>query len=98
MEITRIRIKRNTNPTDTVLLGEATIQLDGCLIIHGLKLLNLKGKRIVSFPNKKIRKYDELVDGKYQSKYEYTDIVHPSTPELRNYIETELFKYYDMEE
>lgn len=95
MDITSVRIKRNSNPNDQ-LLGVASIQLDGCLVIHGIKLLQMKDKRVVSFPNKKIRKYDYISDGKYQEKYEYTDIVHPSNAEFRNYIETEIFKYFDM--
>ena len=95
MKITSIRIKRNSKLNDQ-LLGVASIQLDDCLIIHGIKLLQLKNKRVVSFPNKKIRKYDVVNDGNYEEKYEYTDIVHPSNVEFRNYIEEELFKYFDM--
>lgn len=95
MKVTSIRIKRNSKPEDQ-LLGVASIQLDDCLIIHGIKLLQLKDKRVVSFPNKKIRKYDVINNGNYEEKYEYTDIVHPSNAEFRHYIEDEIFKYYDM--
>lgn len=95
MRITSIRIKRNIKPNDE-LLGVASIQLDDCLVIHGIKLLQLKDKRVISFPNKKIRKYDVITDGTYEEKYEYTDIVHPSNSEFRHYIEDELFKYYDL--
>ena len=97
MEITSIRIKKSGKDTDK-LLGVASIQLDNCLIIHGIKLIQLKDKRVVSFPNKKIKKYSVVKDGSYEEKYEYADIVHPSTPELRKYIEDEVFKYYDMME
>ena len=31
----------------------------------------MKDKRVVSFPNKKIRKYDYISDGKYQPKGSY---------------------------
>ena len=97
MEITGIRIKKNTRRNDQ-LLGVASIQLDNCLIIHNIKIVQLKDKRVVSFPNKKIKKYDATLDGEYVEKYEYSDIVHPSNTEFRNYIETEIFKYFDMNE
>lgn len=97
MKITSIRIKRNNNvdPEDKYL-GTASIQLDDCLVIHGITLLQIKDKRIVSFPNKKIKKFDVVSDGGYEEKYEYSDIVHPSNAEFRNYVETEIFKYYDL--
>ena len=95
MKITGIRIKRNSKP-DGHYLGTASIQLDGCLLIHGIKLYEMKGKRIVSFPNKKIKKFDIISDGGYEEKYEYSDIVHPTNTEFRNYINTEIFRYYDL--
>lgn len=95
MKITGIRIKRNSKPDD-YYLGTASIQLDDCLVIHGITLLNIKGKRVVSFPNKKIKKFNVVSDGGYEEKYEYSDIVHPSNAEFRNYIDTEIFKYYDL--
>jgi len=93
MKITSVRIKRGTSTVDTRLLGTASIQLDDCLIVHGIRLLQLKDKRVISFPNKKIKKYD--VNTK-DERYEYTDIVHPSNAEFRKYLEDEIFKYYDM--
>ena len=38
MKITSIRIKKNKREDDT-LLGIASIELDGCLIIHEIKLI-----------------------------------------------------------
>jgi len=95
MKITSIRIKRNIKANENYL-GTASIQLDDCLIIHGIKLYEVKGKRIVSFPNKKIKKCDVVLEGGYKEKYEYSDIVHPSNAEFRNYINSEIFKYYDL--
>lgn len=98
MKITSIRIKKNKNKKDNdVLLGTASIQLDNCLIIHNIKLLQLKDKRVASFPNKKVKKFNITNDG-YEEVYGYTDIVHPSNEEFRNYVENELFAVYDMEE
>ena len=94
MQITSIRIKKIKN--DNNLLGVASIELDNCLIIHDIKLVQLKDKRIISFPNKKVNRFDAINDG-YNRKYEYTDIIHPSNQEFRNYIQDELFKIYDSE-
>ena len=95
IKITSVRVKK-VHTNDTRLLGVASIQLDDCLVIHDLKLLQLKDKRVVRFPNKRITKYtlnnnqSELVE-----EYAFTDVVHPSNSEFRNYVESELFKIYD---
>lgn len=95
MEITSIRIKKNNSGTQP--LGVASIQLDNCLVIHDIKLIQLDNKRIISFPHRKVKKFI-LTDNGYDQNYEYTDLVHPSNSEFRNYIETELFKIYDSDE
>lgn len=97
MKITNIRIHKNTNSTNNIL-GVASIQLDNCLVIHGIKLVQLEDKRIISFPNKKVPRYDYASDGSYTVQYEFTDIVHPSNTEFREYVEKELFKIYDLQE
>lgn len=94
MEITSIRIKKNNSGTQP--LGVASIQLDNCLVIHDIKLIENNGKRLLSFPNKKMKKY-VMENGEYSEVNSYTDIVHPSNSEFRNYIETEVFKVYDSE-
>lgn len=95
MKITSVRIKKSNKQSEG-LLGMASIQLDDCLVIHNIKLLQVDGQRIVGFPSKKVKKFN-FVNGNYEEKYEYSDIVHPSNKEFREYIETELFKVYDME-
>lgn len=95
MKITSIRIKRNKT-NDDALLGIASIQFDDCFIIHDIKLVQLKDKRIISFPNKKVKRYTLDEDG-YKENIEFTDIAHPSNKEFRDYIEQELFKIYDKE-
>lgn len=96
MKITSIRIKKNKNNENKTLLGVASIEFDNCLVIHDLQLIQLQDKRIISFPHKKIKKYI-MKDGGYSENYEYTDIVHPSNKEFREYVENELFKIYDTE-
>lgn len=97
MKITSVRIKKNNNKENNTLLGTASIQLDNCLVIHDIKLIQLDNKRIISFPHRKVKKFI-LTDNGYDQNYEYTDLVHPSNSEFRNYIETELFKIYDSDE
>lgn len=94
MEITSIRIKKNNSGTQP--LGVASIQLDNCLVIHDIKLVENNGKRLLSFPNRKTKKY-VMENGEYSEINTYTDIVHPSNTEFRKYIETEIFKVYDNE-
>lgn len=93
MKITSIRIKKVKD--SGTLLGIATVHFDDCLVIHDLQLVQLKDKRIVSFPNKKVKKISSR-DGNVTESYEYTDIVHPSNKEFRQYVETEIYKLYDI--
>ena len=98
MKITSIRIKKNKHNKDNTLLGIASIELDNCLVITNLKLIQLDNKRFVCFPNRKQTRYVYDMNGTYTLATEYTDLVHPCTKEFRQYIETELFKIYDKEE
>ena len=96
MQITSIRIRKNKNNNGNVL-GTASIQLDDCLVIHGIQIINLDGKRGLSFPNRRTKKYI-MENGEYVIKNTYADIVHPSNVEFRKYLETEIFKIYDKDE
>lgn len=94
MEITSIRIKKS-NKEGTVL-GSASVHLDNCLVIHDIKLVENNGKRMLSFPNRKTKKV-VMENGEYSEISTYTDLVHPSNTEFRQYIEQEIFKVYDNE-
>ncbi len=94
MEITSIRIKKNNNGTQP--LGIASIQLDNCLVIHDIRLIENNGKRLLSFPNRRTKKY-VMENGTYSEVNSYTDIVHPSNTEFREYLEKEIYKVYDNE-
>lgn len=93
MKITSIKIKKFNN-TDKAILGIASIQLDDCLIIHNIQIVQLSDKRILSFPSKKVKKCISDSEG-YKEVFEYTDVVHPSNKEFREYIEIEIFKVFD---
>lgn len=92
MEITSIRIKKNYK--DTSILGVASVQFDNCLVIHDIKLVKINGKRMLSFPNKRTKRY-VMENGDYTELNTYTDIVHPSNSEFRQYVENEVFKVFD---
>lgn len=94
MKITSIRIKKNNSGSS--LLGIASVQFDDCFIVHDIRLVQLKDKRIISFPNKKVKKYTADGEG-YTENFEYSDIAHPSNKEFRDYIQEELYKIYDSE-
>lgn len=94
MKITSIRIKKNHK--DNIVLGVASVQLDDCLVIHDIKLINNNGKRLLSFPNRKTKRY-VYENGEYSEQDTYADIVHPSNSEFRQYLEKEIFMVYDNE-
>lgn len=97
MEITRVNIKK-VNSHNPNLLGIATIEIDNCLVIHDLVLIQGKNRRHIRFPSKKMeyRKLN-LDNSGYDKSLGYMDIVHPSTKEFREQIENVLFKIYDEE-
>lgn len=100
MKITSIRIKKSNSPKNKYVLGTASIELDNCLVIHDIQLLNVEGKKMISFPSKKVKKYvysEEEHTGQYSQNYEYTDIVHPSNQEFRTYIQDTLFDIFESE-
>lgn len=94
MTITSIRVKKNNNGGST--LGVASVQLDNCLVIHDIKIIDNNGKRLLSFPSKKTKRY-VMENGEYSEKNSYMDIVHPSNSEFRQYLQDEILKVYDSE-
>lgn len=101
MKITSIRLKKLSVPKNKYLLGTASIELDNCLVIHDIQLLDVEGKRMISFPSKRVKKYtysENEENSGYSQNYEYTDIVHPSNQEFRTYIQNTLFDIYDNED
>lgn len=97
LNVTSIRLKRLNSKKDSKVLGIASIELDNCLVIHGIKLIQLEDKRILSFPSKKVPKYEYDTEGAYTVNYEFSDIVHPSNADTRKYLEDKIFSIYDSE-
>ena len=79
MEITSVDV---TPFVDKKLRAFATILLDGCFIVRGLKIIEGQGGLFVAMPNKRRQ------DGSYQ------DIAHPITSEFRRYMEDVVIAAY----
>ncbi len=82
MEITEIRI---TLRDDDKLRGFASITLDNCFVIRGLKIIEGGNGMFVAMPNRKRK------DGTYQ------DIAHPINAETRRWMESQIIAAYKEE-
>ena len=95
MEITNIKVKKVHNKGQ--ILGYASVQFDNCLVVHDIKLVQLDGKRILSFPNRRVTRYSTDSESCVESSM-FIDIVHPSNSDFRRYVEDAIFKIYDTNE
>lgn len=70
MNVTNLKIRKVKGKK--TLVGFAEVELDSCLVIHGIRILEGKNGYFIGMPNKK------------NKKDKYLDIVHPSNTEFRN--------------
>ena len=82
MEITEIRI---TLREDEKLRGFASITLDDCFVIRGLKIIEGANGMFVAMPNRKRK------DGSFQ------DIAHPINAQTREWMESQIVAAYKEE-
>jgi stage V sporulation protein G len=68
MNVTNLKIRKVERKN--ILVGFA--EVDSCLVIHGIRILEGKNGYFIGMPNKK------------NKKDKYLDIVHPSNTEFRN--------------
>lgn len=71
MKITDVRLRTVKSEEETKLKAYADITLEGCFVIHGLKIIDGQKGMFVAMPSRK------MPDG------EYKDIAHPITLDLR---------------
>lgn len=83
MVVTDVRIKKVTEEKFGKLKAYVDITLDGCLVIHGLKLMEGENGIFVAMPSRKM--FND----------EYKDIVHPINSELRKHITDVVKQKYD---
>ena len=94
LKITSIRLKK-LNKQNSKVIGVASVEFEGDLVVHGIKLVDNDGDRFLSFPNKKLSRYEYNENNECKVVNEYSDVVHPSNHAFREYVEKELFKIYD---
>ncbi len=82
MEITEIRI---TLRDDDKLRGFASITLDNCFVVRGLKVIEGSSGMFVAMPNRRRK------DGSFQ------DIAHPINMSTREWMESQIIAAYKEE-
>lgn len=80
MTVTEISIHLRT---EGKLRGFATIVLDDCLVIHGIRIIQGLDRWFLSMPSKKM------------GRGGFADIVHPITPEFRQELEDRVWDEFD---
>ena len=83
MKITDVRLRTVKSEDETKLKAYADITLEGCFVIHGLKIIDGQKGMFVAMPSRK------MPDG------EYKDIAHPITLELRKEITDVVLEKYN---
>lgn len=70
MNVTNLKVRKVKGKK--TLVGFADVELNSCLVIHGIRILEGKNGHFIGMPNKK------------NKKDKYLDVVHPSNTEFRN--------------
>lgn len=82
MIITDVRMRLIDDPK---LVATASVVLDGCFVVHDVKVIKgIKGL-FVAMPSRKVKQNDE-----------YQDTCHPINQEVRNYFTTEILNKYEV--
>lgn len=81
MEIGDVRIRLVQN-TEGILRAVASITIDGCFVVHDIKIFERDGETFIAMPSRK------TPDG------EYKDITHPINSETREHIRDAILTQY----
>ncbi|MGN1227235.1 MAG: SpoVG family protein [Christensenellales bacterium] len=82
MNITEVRIKI-INKEDSRIKGLASITIDGCFVVHDIKILEKENSYLVSMPSKK------NLSGKF------SDICHPINSETRELLDKTVIEAFE---
>lgn len=82
MEITKVYVNK-VNIENSRLKAFATIEIDGCLEINNIRIIEGKERLFCAMPSRKIN------DEKFE------DYVHPKNQETRDYFETKILEEYN---
>lgn len=83
MEITEVRLRLVKEPGK--LKAAASITIDGCFVVHDLRVVEAEGGLFVAMPNKR------------QGTGEFRDVAHPINNETRDYISKVVIDKYKEE-
>ena len=85
MNITEIRV-RLVKKEETKLKAVASITIDGCFVVHDIKVIQGNEGLFISMPSRKT------------PEGEYKDIVHPINTETRENISKQIIEAYHKQE
>lgn len=85
MTITDIKMNTDNIPEYSKILANFSVVFDNCFVVHDIVLIKGKDRNHISFYSRK------------NKNNEYINICHPINNEFRNYIETTLINYYNIE-
>lgn len=83
MEITEVRLRLVRDPGK--LRAAASITIDGCFVVHDLRVVENEGSLFIAMPNKRI------------GTGEFRDVAHPINNETRDYIAKLVIDKYNEE-
>ncbi len=83
MEITEVRLRLVRDPGK--LRAAASITIDGCFVVHDLRVVENEGNLFIAMPNKRI------------GTGEFRDVAHPINNETRDYIAKLVIDKYNEE-
>lgn len=86
MQVTKIDFD-NYHPKDRGTCAEVSVTLDDCLVIHRVQVISGEKGMFIAMPNTGMTK---LLD----KKKRYTDLVHPTSKKLSDYIKNEVLNAY----
>lgn len=83
MEITKVTVRKISGENDKIR-GIATVVLDGCFKVKGIRILEKDGSLMLAMPSRKNRNTDKN-----------EDVAHPINPETRKMFEDVIFEEYN---
>lgn len=81
MEITRVRVHKVDR--DGKLKGYATVTIDNCFVINGIRIIEGEDRLFCAMPSRKVN----------EDKFE--DIAHPTNKETRDMFEEKILAEYN---
>ena len=83
MEITKVYVNKVKNIEGSRLKAFATIEIDGCLEVNNIRIIEGKERIFCAMPSRKI------------NEERFDDYVHPKNQETRDYLEAKILEEYN---